>query len=89
MGKSGHILHQRVSGEAVSDVIKNRIEVAGYDPSAVSGHSLRSGFATAAVQAGASTYKIKQATGHRTDASLARYIRDVDLFDDAAAARVV
>ena len=89
INKHGHILGQRISGEAVSNVIKSRVEAAGYDPSPFSGHSLRSGFATAASQAGASTHKIKQTTGHRTDASLARYIRDVDLFNDAAAARVL
>ena len=47
---------------------------------------LRSGFAAAAIQAGASTYKIRQTTGHRS--SLSRYFRDVDLFADNAAARV-
>lgn len=89
MNKHGHILGQRISGEAVSDVIKTRIEAAGYDSAPFSGHSPRSGFATAAAQAGASAHKIKQTTGRRSDASLARYIRDVDLFDDAAAARVL
>ena len=89
VNKHGHIRSERISGEAVSDVIKTRIEAAGYDPSTFSGHSLRSGFATSAAQAGASTHKIKQVTGHRTDASLARYIRDVDLLDDPAAARVL
>jgi integrase len=89
VNKHGHILPDRISGEAVSDVIKTRIEAAGYDPSTFSGHSLRSGFATSAAQAGASTHKIKQVTGHRTDASLARYIREVDLLDDPAAARVL
>lgn len=44
------------------------------------------GHCPGAAKAGASTHKIKQTTGHRTDASLSRYIRDVDLFDDAAAA---
>ncbi|ESX80227.1 integrase [Mesorhizobium sp. LSHC420B00] len=89
MNKHGHILRGRISGEVVSNVIKTRLENAGYDPADFSGHSLRSGFATAAVMAGASTYKVRQTTGHRSEASLARYIRDVDLFDDAASGRLL
>jgi integrase len=87
--KHGHIARYRISGEAVSHVLKTRIAAAGYDPSGFSGHSLRAGFATSAAQAGASTYKIRQTTGHRSEASLGRYVRDSDLFTDAAIARVL
>ncbi|WLR96572.1 site-specific integrase [Shinella sumterensis] len=87
--KHGNLSSWRISGEAVSHVVKTRIAAAGYDPILFSGHSLRAGFATSAAQAGASTHKIRQVTGHRSDASLARYIRDADLFADSAAARVL
>nr|WP_295981175.1 site-specific integrase [uncultured Agrobacterium sp.] len=87
--KHGNLSSWRISGEAVSHVVKTRIAAAGYDPALFSGHSLRAGFATSAAQAGASTYKIRQVTGHRSEASLARYIRDADLFADTAAARVL
>jgi integrase len=87
--KHGHIGGGRISGEAVSHVVKSRLAAAGYDPSLFSGHSLRAGFATSAAQAGASAYKIRQVTGHRSEASLARYIRVADLFADNAAARVL
>lgn len=89
VNKHGHIVQQRISGEAVSNVVKTRLAEAGYDPAAFSGHSLRSGFVTSAAMAGASTYKIRQTTGHRTEAGLAPYLRTVDLFDDAAVARVL
>lgn len=89
INKHGHILERRVSGEAVSLVVKSSIANAGYDPKPFSGHSLRAGFATSAAQAGASTYKIKQTTGHRSDSSLSRYIRDTDLFMDAAISRLL
>lgn len=89
MNKHGHILGQRISGEVVSNVVKTRLADAGYDPAAFSGHSLRAGFVTAAAMAGASTYKIRQTTGHRSEAGLAPYLRTVDLFDDSAAARVL
>lgn len=87
--RHGHIQDQRVSGEAVSLVVKTRIAKAGYDPKSFSGHSLRAGFATSAAEAGASTFKIRQTTGHRTETSLSRYFRDVDLFVDAAISRLL
>jgi integrase len=42
---------ERLSGEAVCIVVRERVAAAGYDPSGFSGHSLRSGLATSAVQA--------------------------------------
>jgi hypothetical protein len=38
------------------------------------------GFATIAIRAGVSTFKIRQQTGHASDAMLARYIRKGELF---------
>ncbi|MEF2549607.1 tyrosine-type recombinase/integrase [Aurantimonas sp. E1-2-R+4] len=76
---------QRLSGEAVSIIVKKRLAAAGFDPEGYSGHSLRAGFATSAAQAGASSWKIRQQTGHASDAMLSRYIRDGELFVDNAA----
>lgn len=87
--KHGNILDRRVSGEAVSHVIKARLSDAGYDPARFSGHSLRAGFVTAAAMTGAPSHKIRETTGHRSEASLARYIRIVDLFDNPAIASVL
>lgn len=89
INKHGHITNQRISGEAVSYVVKSRLAEAGYDPRIFSGHSLRAGFATSAALAGASSYKIRQTTGHKSEASLNRYLRDTDLFNDAAITRVL
>ena len=75
----------RLSGEAVSLVVKERVAAAGIDPENFSGHSLRSGLATSAAQAGVSSWKIRQQTGHASDAMLGRYIRDGELFTDNAA----
>lgn len=78
--RHGHVQPERLSGEAVSLLIRERVAVAGIEPTGFSGHSLRAGFATSAAQAGVSTLKIKQQTGHTSDAMLARYIRDAELF---------
>jgi len=52
------------------------------DPERFSGHSLRAGFCTAAARHGAPTWRIQQISGHQTHASLERYIRAGQLFDD-------
>jgi integrase len=70
----------RLSGEAVSLILRDRIAGAGFDPAGYSGHSLRAGFATSATQAGVSTFKIRQQTGHASDAMLSRYVREGELF---------
>jgi integrase len=76
---------ERLSGEAVSLVVKERVKAARIDPSGYSGHSLRAGLATSAAQAGVPSWKIRQQTGHASDAMLSRYIRDGKLFTSNAA----
>lgn len=79
VNKHGHVLKKRMSGEAASNVVKARVADAGYDPAAFSGHSLRAGFVTAAALAGASAFKIRETTGHRSDSGLAPYLRTINL----------
>ncbi|MEF2559286.1 site-specific integrase, partial [Aurantimonas sp. C2-5-R2] len=79
INRHGRVGDQRLSGEAVSIIVKKRLAAAGFDPEGYSGHSLRAGFATSAAQAGASSWKIRQQTGHASDAMLSRYIRDGEL----------
>jgi integrase len=64
----------------VSFIVRDRMAAAGIDPSGYSGHSLRAGFATSAIRAGVSTFKIRQQTGHASEAMLARYVGDGELF---------
>jgi hypothetical protein len=47
-------------------VVKRRAELAGMDPSEVSGHSLRAGLATAAAAAGVQETVIAQTPGHKS-----------------------
>ena len=87
--RHGHISPDRLSGDAVAVIVKRRAEAAGFDPVKFSGHSLRAGLATSAAMAGASSWKIRQQTGHKSDAMLARYIRDGGMFTDNAAGVVL
>ncbi|WES30011.1 site-specific integrase [Varunaivibrio sulfuroxidans] len=83
--RHGKICNQRLSGEAVALVVKERVETIGLNQQEFSGHSLRAGLATSAATAGVSLWKIRQQTGHASDAMLSRYIRDGELFVDNAA----
>jgi integrase len=76
----------RLSGEGVSLIVQERLAAAGFGPAGCSGHSLRAGFATSATRAGISTFKIRQQTGHASDAMLSRYVREGELFMGNAAA---
>jgi len=59
------------------------------DPTGFSGHSLRVGFATSAVQAGVATLKIRGQTGRASDVMLARYVRDGELFVENASGQLL
>ncbi len=83
--KGGMIGAARLSAQAVNLIVKEHVERIGLAASEYSGHSLRSGLVTSAARSGVSSYKIRQQTGHRSDAMLARYIRDADLFVGNAA----
>lgn len=83
--RHGYVHTDRLSGDAVSGIIRERVAYADMDATGFSGHSLRAGFATSAAQAGVSTLKIRAQTGHTSDAMLARYIRDGELFTGNAA----
>jgi integrase len=52
-------------------------------------HALRAGFATSAAHAGVPAWKIRQQTGHSSDTTLGRYIRDGELFLNNAAGTVL
>jgi integrase len=83
--RHGHVAPNPLTGDAVSVLLRERLATAGIDPEGYSGHSLRAGFATSAAQAGVSTLKIRAMTGHATDAMLARYVRESELFTGNAA----
>lgn len=89
INRHGHVASKRLSGEAVSIVVKDRAEAAGFEPDAYSGHSLRAGLATSAATAGSPSHKIRAQTGHASDAMLARYIRDGNMFENNAAGAVL
>jgi len=85
VNRHGQLLPHRLSGAAVAIVIKRYAAAAGFAPEEFAGHSLRAGLATAAAIAGKSERAIMNQTGHKSTATLRRYIRDANLFRDNAA----
>ena len=78
------VLAAPMSDRAVARVVQRRVAAAGYDPAAFAGHSLRAGFLTSAARAGASIFKMREVSRHRTLQVLADYVRDARIFDDHA-----
>lgn len=89
VNRHGFISDKQLSTEAVAIIVKERVGALGLNACNFSGHSLRAGLVTSAAQAGVSAWKIKQQTGHKSDAMLNRYIRDANIFVDNAAGAVL
>ena len=80
--KDGKIYN--ISDKSVSLIIKKYASLAGMDESKYGGHSLRSGFATAAAESGAEERNIMAMTGHKTTQMVRRYIQEANLFKNNA-----
>jgi integrase len=73
-------LPRHMHPELVARVVKAAARSIGLEPGEHSGHSLRSGFISEAVDRGASTLVVARQTGHRSLDSLRGYYRSADLF---------
>jgi integrase len=74
--RGGTIQPVRLSADTVAVILKSRVGSIGGDPNQYSGHSLRAGFATEAARQGVPLWRIKAQTGHASDSTLERYIRE-------------
>jgi len=65
--------------QSVALIVKAAVRMMAGDDAAqkVAGHSLRAGYCTEAATVGLQPYQIREQTGHRSDVTLARYIRPV------------
>ena len=80
--KSGKIFN--ISDKNVALIIKKYANLAGLDSEKYAGHSLRSGFATSAAEAGAEERNIMTMTGHKSTEMVRRYIKEANLFKNNA-----
>lgn len=89
VNRGGKVSCHQLHGQSVALILKGHAKAVGLNPANISGHSLRSGLVTSAVQAGVAVHKIQQQTGHRSVEMLARYIRDAGLFENNASGGVL
>ena len=87
MTRHGRVREQRLSAEAVSIVVKRCVAQLGYDPALFGGHSLRAGFLTEAARQGASIFKMREVSRHKSMEVLSDYVRSHELFRDHAGAK--
>ena len=86
--RHGNLQRKALHPNSVGEILKRVVTRAGYAPAAYGGHSLRAGFCTQAARSGASAFEIMRQTGHRSVATVARYIREAELFRDAPASKL-
>ena len=82
--KGSKITNLRLTDQSVALIIKEYLLKAGIDNKNYSGHSLRSGFATSAAEAGAEERSIMAITGHKSTEMVRRYIKEANLFNNNA-----
>jgi site-specific recombinase XerD len=84
--KGGRIGNLRLTDKSVARIIKIYARRLGLNEADFSGHSLRSGFLTSAARHGASVFKVRDVSRHKSMDVLQGYIRDAELFRDHAGA---
>jgi|TARA_B110000263_G_scaffold166559_1_gene145002 site-specific recombinase XerD len=82
--KGSKLSENRLTDQTVALLIKEYLALAGIDNTNYSGHSLRSGFATASAESGADERSIMTMTGHKSTDMVRRYIREANLFKNNA-----
>ena len=82
--KGAKLTEIRLTDQTVALIIKKYLQRAGIDSKNYSGHSLRSGFATSAADAGAEERSIMAMTGHKSTEMVRRYIKEANVFKNNA-----
>ena len=84
--KAQRVMPDRLHHQAVSLVVKQHIRELGLEVGDFSAHSLRAGFLTSAANRGASIFKMRAVSRHKSIDVLSSYVRDADAFTDHAGA---
>jgi site-specific recombinase XerD len=82
--KGFNLSDNRLTDQSVALLLKSYLTEAGIENKNYSGHSLRSGFATASAESGADERSIMAMTGHKTTQMVRRYIKEANLFKNNA-----
>lgn len=79
INRHDRVVQRTITPQSVALIVKQAVGRAkGLDVARnFSGHSLRAGYVTTAADVGLQPYQIREVTGHRSDVTLAKYIRPV------------
>ena len=86
--KGSKLSNNRLTDQSIALIIKSYLGKAGINSHNYSGHSLRSGFATSAAEAGAEERSIMSMTGHKSTEMVRRYIKEANLFKNNALSKI-
>jgi site-specific recombinase XerD len=86
VAKGGRLGAERLTDQSVCDLVKAYAERIGLKASDFGAHSLRAGFLTSAARRGASVFKMRDVSRHKSMDVLQAYVRDADMFRDHAGA---
>jgi integrase len=86
--KGSKCIGGRLGGRAYYDVIKSGIAGVGLDASKFGSHSMRWGWISTAARNGASVWKMKEISRHKSTDVLAGYVREAELFQQHASVRM-
>jgi len=86
VGRYGHVARRGLHKDSIGKLLKRAAGRAGLKVEALGGHSLRAGCVTQAAMNGVREFVIMRQTGHKTVATLRRYIRSGEIFRENAAA---
>ncbi len=86
VAKGSRLRPSRLTGKSVCDITKAYADRVGLDGATFGAHSLRSGFLTSAAHRGASVFKMRDVSRHKSMDVLQSYVRDAELFRDHAGA---
>jgi integrase len=86
VANGGRLGVQRLTDKSVCDLVKAYAVRVGLKAADFGAHSLRAGFLTSAARRGASVFKMRDVSRHKSTDVLQAYVRDADLFRDHAGA---
>ncbi len=88
VNRHGTVSPHALSRRSISKILKAAAARARLDPAGVSPHGLRAGMITTAALAGASAIEIAELAGHRSQATVRRYIRAAEVLRRNASSRL-
>ena len=84
ISKADNVLKRRLSPDAIYQIVKYRLKLAGLPEGFASPHGLRSGFLTQAALDGAPIQAAMRLSLHRSMAQAQKYYDDVDITENPA-----